>query len=220
LPEGQLKGPNKICGGAGPLRLRLFAWLMARCGPHAEQYLGQYKSKLFRDLSGVVLEIGPGAGANLAYLAKLPVTWIGVEPNRFMEAHLMREAARLGMKVELREGAAERLPVEDSSVDVVISTLVLCSVVDVRAALGEVRRVLKTGGRFLFIEHVAAGRGTPLRRWQRWIKPLWRKMGDGCEPDRETRADLESAGFAKVEIEEFDAPVPLIRPHIAGMGLR
>jgi ubiquinone/menaquinone biosynthesis C-methylase UbiE len=137
-----------------------------------------------------------------------------------MEQHLRREAQWLGMKVELREGTAETLPAGDSSADVVICTLVLCSVVDQRQALSEVLRVLKPGGRFLFIEHVAAEPGTSLRRWQRWIKPLWRKMGDGCEPDRETRAALERAGFAKLEVEEFAAPVPIFRPHIAGSAVK
>ena len=201
------------------MRQRIFAWAMARFGGKAERYLGLYKSRLLGGLSGTVLEIGPGAGANLAYVPK-GVRWIGVEPNRFMLPHLRREAARLGMRIELIDGAAESLPLPDGSVDAVISTLVLCSVTDQSRVLGEIRRVLKPGGKFVFIEHVAAPRGTGLRRAQHWICPLWRRMGDGCHPDRETWVAVENAGFRALELERFDAPLPLVRPHIAGLGTK
>jgi ubiquinone/menaquinone biosynthesis C-methylase UbiE len=193
---------------------------MARCGKKVDKYLAGYKSRLFADLSETVLEIGPGAGANLQHLPTTTIRWIGVEPNSFMKPHLEKEAERLGMAVELRPGTAENLPAEDSSVDFVISTLVLCSVVDQERALEEVLRVLKPGGRFLFIEHVAARRGTWLRRIQSLVKPLWRLMADGCHPDRETRIALERAGFAEVEVEEFAAPLPVVRPHIAGTAVK
>jgi len=137
-----------------------------------------------------------------------------------MERHLAEEAQRLGLDVELRTGSAENLPAEDASVDFVISTLVLCSVVDQDRALEEVLRVLKPGGKFVFIEHVAARRGTWLRFIQTLVKPLWRRMGDGCQPDRETATALMQAGFAKVEIEEFAAPVPVVRPHIVGIAAK
>lgn len=143
-----------------------------------------------------------------------------MEPNAFMKPHLAREAQRLGVAIELRPGTAENLPAEDGSVDFVVSTLVLCSVVDQERALEEVLRVLKPGGRFLFVEHVAARHGTLLRRIQGLVKPLWRRMGDGCHPDRETRTALERAGFAALEVEEFSAPLPIVRPHIAGAAVK
>lgn len=202
------------------MRLRLFAWFMARCGPKADRYLGVHKDRLFHSLTGTVLEIGAGAGANLRHLPKSVVAWIGVEPNPFMRRHLIREADRLALDIELRDSAAEELPADDESVDAVISTLVLCSVRDQRRALEEVLRVLKPGGRFHFIEHVAAPPGTRLRRIQKIVKPLWSRMGDGCQPDRETRQILEEAGFAALDIAEFDAPLPIVRPHIAGTGVK
>ena len=137
-----------------------------------------------------------------------------------MERHLAKEAQRLGLDIELRTGSAENLPAENASVDFVISTLVLCSVVDQDRALKEVLRVLKPGGKFVFIEHVAARPGTWLRFIQTLVKPLWRRMGDGCQPDRQTASALMQAGFAKVEIEEFPAPVPVVRPHIAGIAAK
>jgi ubiquinone/menaquinone biosynthesis C-methylase UbiE len=198
----------------------LFAWFLARCGKKTDKYLAGYKSRLFADLAGTVLEIGSGAGANLHHLPSTTITWIGVEPNAFMKPHIVRETQRLGVAIELRPGTAENLPVDDASVDFVISTLVLCSVVDQKRALEEVLRVLKPGGRFLFIEHVAARRGTWLRRIQNLAKPLWRRMGDGCHPDRETRTALERAGFAAIEVVEFAAPLPIVRPHIAGTAVK
>jgi ubiquinone/menaquinone biosynthesis C-methylase UbiE len=192
---------------------------MARCGKKTDKYLANYKSRLFSALFGTVLEIGPGAGANLQHLPT-GIKWIGAEPNPFMERHLAKEAERLGFDVELRTGSAENLPVEDASVDFVISTLVLCSVVDQDRALEEALRVLKPGGKFVFIEHVAARRGTWLRFIQTLVKPLWCRMGDGCQPDRETATALMQAGFARLEIEEFAAPVPVVRPHIVGIAAK
>lgn len=205
-------------GGARPAWLRrLFAWATARGEATAARLYGDRKRALFADLAGAVLEIGPGAGANLPYFPR-GIRWIGVEPNPFMHRHLREQAARLGLGVELRAGTAEQLPVPDASVDAVVGTLVLCSVADPEAALGEIRRVLRPGGRFIFIEHVAAPRGSRLRRVQQAIRPAWRFAADGCHPDRETRAAIEDAGFAAVRLEHFRAPVVVVGPHIAGVA--
>jgi ubiquinone/menaquinone biosynthesis C-methylase UbiE len=193
---------------------------MARFGPKTDKYLGHYKSRLFSGLSGIVLEIGSGAGTNFPYLPRTAIKWIGVDPNPFMKPHLVKEAHRIDFEIELRDGTAEMLPAADQSVDFVISTLVLCSVIDQKRALEEVIRVLKPGGKFLFIEHVAAARGTWLHRIQHLVKPLWRRMGDGCQPDRKTRTVLERVGFASIEIEEFMAPLPIVSPHIAGVAVK
>jgi ubiquinone/menaquinone biosynthesis C-methylase UbiE len=121
---------------------------------------------------------------------------------------------------ELCEGSAERLPLEAASADAVIGTLVLCSVADVAAALREIRRVLKPGGRFVFIEHVVAPAGTWRWRLQRWVRPLWRVIADGCHPDRDTLSAIRAAGFARVEAEQFLAPAGLVAPHIAGIAVQ
>jgi len=197
---------------------RLVPWLLARGNRPYERWIAGRKRGLFGALGGVVVEIGPGAGANLPYL-RSDVHWIGVEPNPYARPYLERAAREAGVTHELREGDAERLPVEAASADAVIGTLVLCSVEDPAAALREIRRVLKPGGRYVFIEHVAAPAGTWRRRLQRLVRTPWRIAADGCRPDRETLQAIRAAGFARVEAEEFLAPVGLVAPHIAGFAV-
>lgn len=97
-----------------------------------------------------LLEIGPGAGASLAYYPK-DIHWIGIEPNPYMHPYLEREAQQQGLtNIELQSGSAEKLPVEDESIDTVVSTHVLCSVTDLEASFQEIKRVLKPGGSFVW----------------------------------------------------------------------
>lgn len=179
----------------------------------------EHKRLLFADLTGTVAEIGPGTGANLPYLPA-GVRWIGIEPNPFMQRHLREKATQLGLPVELRTGSAEQIPLPDSSVDTVIGTLVLCSVADQAATLREVRRVLAPGGRYYFIEHVAAPRGTWLRRLQRLTCPLWTCCLDGCHTDRETWSTIARAGFARLDLAHFRTNRGPTGPHIAGVARR
>jgi ubiquinone/menaquinone biosynthesis C-methylase UbiE len=198
------------------IRQRIFAWALARFNKRYEQFAVKYKEKLFADLSGVVLEIGPGTGANLRYFAQAGIRWIGVEPNRYMQPYLEKEVKRLGMQIDLRAGLAHQLPVEDGSVDAVVGTLVLCCVHDPLLSLKEVIRVLRPGGRFFFIEHVAARRGTRLRFLQGCVKRIWRLIGDGCHPERETWLTLEAAGFDRLTYERVVAPSLIVSPQIVG----
>src|SRR5579883_528189 len=188
---------------------RLFAWMMAHSNANYEHEMADRKQALFADLHGNVLEIGPGTGPNLAYYPR-DIHWIGVEPNPFMHLYLRREAERLGLDIDLHNGTAEHLEVEDNSMDAVISTLVLCSVDNLAAVLQEVIRVLKPGGRFFFLEHVAAPQGTMLRHVQHWVRPFWKTLGDGCNPERETWLALENEGFERVDYQHFRANVPAI----------
>lgn len=198
---------------------RLFAWLMANGTAEYEEKISDRKRALFTNLHGKILEIGPGTGPNLSYYPK-DIEWIGIEPNPFMHSYLQKEADKLGLNIDIRTGTAEKLDAEDNSIDVVISTLVLCSVPNLERTLQEVLRVLKPGGRFLFIEHVAAPNGTFLRQVQNTIKPFWQVLGDGCNPNRETGIALEKAGFASVDYQNFAAPVPLVTPHIIGVATK
>lgn len=184
-----------------------------------QRTVARYKKTLFADIRGDVVEIGPGAGANFAYLPS-SIRWIGVEPNPFMHPYLRRQAEQLGVEIDIRTSTVEQMDVDDNSVDIVISTLVLCSVPDAAVALRDIHRVLRPGGRFLFMEHVAAPRGTLLRSAQQAIRPLWQWVGDGCCPDRELWVELEQAGFARVEYQRFEVPFPIIKPHIMGVATK
>ena len=178
------------------------------------------RNRLFRMLSGRVLEIGPGAGANLPYYPN-GTTLFGLEPNRYLFRYLREEAGRSDRIMHLINGRAESLGLRDHSIDAVVCTHVLCSVDDLDAAFREILRVLKPGGLFIFFEHVAAPRGTVLRAVQRLLRPGWRKVGEGCRPDRELWRALEIAGFAQLTYQHFPVPWALIvSPHLAGWAFK
>jgi ubiquinone/menaquinone biosynthesis C-methylase UbiE len=210
---------STMVGEGRGVRKRLFAAVLERGSRWHEPLVADRKRALLGDLSGDVLEIGPGAGVNFAYLPR-DVRWIGVEPNAYLRERLREEVARRGLSADLHAGTAERLPLPDRSVDAVVSTLVLCSVPDVDAVLGEVRRVLRPGGRFVFLEHVGAPPGTWLRAIQRLLRPIWRVVGDGCHPDRDTLDAIERAGFADLRAERFRVSAGLVSPHVAGVATR
>ena len=197
------------------LHQRLFAWFMDRAGERYEELVRERKRRLLDGLTGTIVEIGPGTGPNLRHLDP-EVRWIGFEPNPWMDAYLEEEARGRRPAVHLVRGRAEALSLADASADAVLSTLVLCSVEPLEEALQEIHRVLKPGGRFVFIEHVGAPPGSWLRRIQRWIRPAWRRVGDGCRPDRDTGDRIREAGFGRLEMESFRLPLPVVGPHVAG----
>jgi ubiquinone/menaquinone biosynthesis C-methylase UbiE len=201
---------------------RLFARYYDSVQEAYEEYIAPRKRSLLGGVEGTVVEIGPGTGANLAYLPH-GCRWIGVEPNRYMHPQLRRRAVDAGVEAEFRLGSAERIEASDAIADVAVSTLVLCSVPDMARCLAEIRRVLKPGGRFLFIEHVI-GKTRALRIAQWFMRPAWYAFGDGCRTNRDIASAIRSAGFRSVEIEEFVAPSPpmprWVAPHIAGEAIR
>jgi len=124
--------------------------------------------------------------------------------------------------VLLPAGRGEGMPLADQSVDVAITTLVLCSVADVQQTVSEVFRVLRPGGQYLFLEHVAAAEGTPLRYWQNMLDPLQQFVADGCHLHRESLSPL----WRRLGLQEFDARhlnVPglsLLSPHLVGRAFK
>ena len=201
-----------------------FAWLLAHGGGTDRRLYGARKRQLLAGLSGTVVEIGAGAGPNAEYLGAEAgasgVRWIAVEPNVHFHPRLREAAGARGLDLEIVGGVAERLPLADASADAVVSTLVLCSVDSVAGVLAEVQRVLKPGGRFVFIEHVAAPESSALGRWQRRLRRPWGALADGCRPDQDTLAMIERAGFARVDAERFRLRAGLVAPHIAGVAVR
>jgi ubiquinone/menaquinone biosynthesis C-methylase UbiE len=182
---------------------------------------GRRKRTLFADLPRRVVELGPGAGANLRYYP--PGTeLVAIEPNDLMHARLARHAEERGVDVDVRAERAEALPLDDASVDAVVCTLVLCSVEDPRQVIAEVRRVLKPGGHFHFIEHVRAPEGSGLARLPWLLHVPWRWCFEGCVLRRATGALIREGGFAGVTLEEFRVVGPWapFAPHVAGTAVR
>ena len=185
--------------------------------------LGRQKEQLFADLPEVVVEFGSGPGTNLRYL-RPGTRLLAVEPNPAMHASLRQAAAERGVELELLPHSADAIPLEDASVDAVICTLVLCTVPDPAAALAEAHRILTPGGRFLFIEHVAADPGTNrvLATQQRVLRRPWRWLFEGCELHRATGELVEAAGFSSVELRAGTAQPALlpVAPMVWGTATR
>jgi ubiquinone/menaquinone biosynthesis C-methylase UbiE len=204
---------------------RLFAWMLAQGAKKYDAASAARKQTLLGSLHGTILEIGPGTGPNLRYYPA-GVDWVGIEPNPFMHSYLQQSIRALGeaagrFRIESGDPDGSRLPAQDNSVDAVVSTLVLCSTPHPEQNLREILRVLKPGGRFVFIEHVAAPRGTRMRAIQNFIQPLWTRLGDGCYPNRETWETIALAGFEQVDLEHFHVPGGgPAGPHIAGVALK
>jgi SAM-dependent methyltransferase len=123
-----------------------------------------------------------------------------------------------GSSVEIRPDSAGRLADADGSFDVVVSTLVLCSVPDQPAALVELRRVLRPGGRLAFLEHVAAVDRPGRLRWQQRLEPVWKRLAGGCHLTRRTAEAVGGAGFTLGEITRESArkAAPVVRPTVRG----
>lgn len=174
--------------------------------------LGQLRASIAGGASGQVLEIGAGTGANFPYY-RAAAKVVATEPDPYMLRRARKRAVDLGLDIEIHRSPAEALPFADQSFDSVVSTLVLCTVTDQARSLAEVRRVLKPGGSFRFIEHVRA-RGL-LGRLQDALTPIWRWFGAGCHPNRRTARSIEAAGF---EITEMQARSILLTPLVAGVA--
>ncbi|QNE35772.1 class I SAM-dependent methyltransferase [Leifsonia shinshuensis] len=188
--------------------------------PYIEHHLRPHKQRAFAGLPREVVELGSGVGANLRYLPP-GAALIAVEPNRHMHARLRAAAVRAGVRLDLRERLAESTGLPDNSVDTVISSLVLCTVLDPDAVLAEVRRILRPGGAFRFVEHVAAPDGTPTRVAQRLVRRPWAWTFEGCSCERDLEGALRAAGFASVEVERYRVRTALLpfNTQIAGVAV-
>ncbi|XP_043699118.1 methyltransferase-like protein 7B [Telopea speciosissima] len=205
---------------------KLFALLLAKCLKAYEPEVAGYKAELFSRLRGrvnKVLELGIGTGPNLKYYAgDGDVHVYGVDPNKRMEKYATEAAVAAGLprtNFNFIQMVGEALPVSDASMDAVIGTLVLCSVQDVNLALQEVKRVLKPGGLYIFIEHVAAQDRTALKFLQKLLDPLQQIVGDGCHLTRQTGKLISEAGFSDVDIKMASVSVCfLVKHHIYGIA--
>ena len=205
---------------------RLFAWMyhtfLSDTGrPNPEDaFTREVRAPLLAQARGKVLEIGAGDGGNLSlYPNGVRLTLLDINP--YMLRYLRETAEQMGIEgYRLIQARAERLPFSDGAFDTVVSTHVLCSVESQPGALAEIRRVLRPGGRFLFLEHVAAPPATFTYRVQHLINPAWRAVGDGCHLTRNTGDAIRAAGFHEVEIIPLSVEAPaIVSPHILGSAI-
>lgn len=169
--------------------------------PVENRGLQRIRSDLLGKAAGRVLEIGSGTGVNFPYYTHAE-TVIAIEPNPVMRNKSLVLAKRATCPVTVRDGNAERLEFGDGAFDTVVSTLVLCTVPNPRAAVREMLRVCKPGGRLLLLEHVRMDRPV-LGRLQDVLTPLWRKCFDGCCLNRDTVGLLEGEGVLILEIQSY-----------------
>jgi ubiquinone/menaquinone biosynthesis C-methylase UbiE len=149
---------------------------------------------------GRVLELGIGSGGNLPFYRRDLELLVGIDPSPELLAEAGKHVPWTHFPVRLEQGQAEQLPFEDQTFDCVVTTWTLCSVVDPNLALAEARRVLRPGGRLLFLEH---GRSPEagIERWQRRIEPVWRPLAGGCHLTRPVDQLVSEAGLRTLDLE-------------------
>jgi ubiquinone/menaquinone biosynthesis C-methylase UbiE len=192
---------------------RWFAAVYDRLNARAERGpLGRARRELLSKITGDVIEIGAGTGANFEHYADAARV-AALEPDPHMLRRAEQRLRTLGRdNISVQLAPAETLPVPDASFDIAVSTLVLCTVDDPARAVTEIRRVLRPGGRLVFIEHVR-GDGM-LGRFQDTVRPAWSWVGAGCQLNRRTEDALRAGGF-DVTITERTKAMPIL-PVIIG----
>jgi ubiquinone/menaquinone biosynthesis C-methylase UbiE len=165
-----------------------------------QRILAAYRSRIVSAAAGRVLEVGAGSGLNLPFYGGSVKYVVGLDPSPRLLAMAREAANRSGKPLELVEGTAEAVPLEDRSVDTVVTTWTLCSIPDANRALNEMRRVLKPAGQLLFVEHGRAP-DSGVRWWQDRLTPMWKCLGGGCHLNRAIKDLIENAGF---RIEQLD----------------
>jgi ubiquinone/menaquinone biosynthesis C-methylase UbiE len=185
-----------------------------------EAGLREMRRETLADAAGRTLDVGAGTGANIALYPAAVGELVLAEPDPHMLRKLRTKAAEAGRGAEVVEAPAESLPFEDSSFDTVVFTLVLCTVPDPEAALAEAARVLRPGGRLLFVEHVRS-EDSGLARWQDRLEKPWRFFADGCHCNRDTVATIEASPLTLESVEHGEMPKspPLVRPLVSGSAV-
>ncbi|MGH8672547.1 MAG: class I SAM-dependent methyltransferase [Burkholderiales bacterium] len=160
------------------------------------------RAELLANARGEVLEIGFGTGLNLAHYPDRIKHISAIDANPGMCRGALKRIAEEAIDVDLRILSCEKLPFQSRRFDTVVSTWTLCSVADVQAALGEVRRVLKSDGVFLFAEHGLSD-DPAVQRWQNRLNPLQKRIGDGCHLNRDMQLLINGSGFEFLELRKF-----------------
>jgi ubiquinone/menaquinone biosynthesis C-methylase UbiE len=175
-----------------------------------QNQLEKYRRETVSPASGRVLEIGVGSGLNFPFYGKQVETVIGIDPSPRLLAIARRRADAAGVHAGFLLGSATAIPLADATIDTVVMTWTLCSVPDPLVALRETRRILKPGGRLLFVEHGLSPE-PGIERWQLRLTPVWRHVAGGCHLDRKVDDLIRSAGFNMIELrtEYANGPRPM-----------
>jgi ubiquinone/menaquinone biosynthesis C-methylase UbiE len=203
-------GEHHQAGSGHRVFAALYGWLSQaiEAGP-----VGAARRSLLADARGVVADVGAGLGANLPHLGPAVTQVHLIEPDPHM---LRRLGTRLPAHAQVHQAGAEHLPLPTAGVDTVLATLTLCTVQDPDAAVEEIRRILRPGGRLLILEHVRSL--DPRRaRWQDRSAGVWTRIGAGCHPNRDTAHLLTRAGFDTGALRRFGVPgMPLASEWVTG----
>ncbi len=197
------------------------SWMFKVLSGYMNHLFGKYKRELFKDHPETVVEIGPGAGANMRYLRK-GTRLIAIEPNIHMHGNLKRSARKHGIHLEIKTIVGEDMDLPDNSFEFVVCTLVMCTVTNPIQCLEQIKRILKPSGVFVFIEHVRARENTIVSLIQNLTFKPWFWFFEGCNTMRDTQSLIESVGFNDLSIEEYNSYSPFIpiTPQIRGKAIK
>jgi len=218
--EGDVLAEGSAAFGTHPIRGRFNAWFFTALDGYINWLTRDHKRAVFSGLPAELVEVGPGVGANFSYLPP-GCRLTAIEPNPYMHDALQRRAARRGIGVQIRSVTGDAIDLDDQSTDAVISSLVLCTVADPGQVLSEIRRILRPGGRYVFLEHTAAPDGTFLRAIQRAVRRPWGWVFEGCSCERDLAAVIRAAGFRSVQLSQYRLRSPFIpvNTQIAGTAI-
>lgn len=174
---------------------KFFSNRLIKNAPDFDKRVEEHKKEIFSEIRGgsVVFEIGAGTGVNLKYFPK-DISYIAIEPNELLIPHLQEEISKQGISGKASIFSSRDAFPGDASVDFVVSTFVLCSVEDQAKTLAQILRVLKPGGRFLYLEHVRS-RNLLYSLLQTIVRPFSKMLFGGCDPSRDTSFYISKAGF-------------------------
>lgn len=171
--------------------------------------LRPYRERVAGAAEGRILDIGIGSGLNLPFYSNRAGEIVGIDPSPGLLARARDNARGLPCPVRLLTGSAEQIPLDDRSIDTVVLTWTGCSIPGITTALSEMRRVLRPGGRLLFVEHGRAPEPN-VARWQDRLTPLWRRISGGCRLNRKIDDLIAQNGFRIDRLDTGYIPGPRI----------